>query len=133
MGATPTRPAPRSVPLPRVAPLLAYSLLPACAARAATKDEEELNEDIYNFDGDAVRPTAAETPRLTLQDGFEDADLPEDQADDANIVESGAAPDDPAHAQANAVRVTTPYMTKYERARVLGTRALQISCVGASY
>ncbi|KAG8956131.1 DNA-directed RNA polymerases I II and III subunit RPABC2 [Tulasnella sp. 419] len=27
----------------------------------------------------------------------------------------------------NEVRVTTPYMTKYERARVLGTRALQIS------
>jgi len=25
--------------------------------------------------------------------------------------------------------VTTPYMTKYERARVLGTRALQIRCV----
>ena len=96
-------------------------------------DEEELNEDIYNFDGDAVRSTAVVTSRLTLQDGFEDADLPEDQADDANIVESGAAPDDPAHAQANAVRVTTPYMTKYERARVLGTRALQISCVGASY
>ena len=23
-------------------------------------------------------------------------------------------------------RITTPYMTKYERARVLGTRALQI-------
>ncbi|KAI0936865.1 hypothetical protein AcW1_000991 [Taiwanofungus camphoratus] len=29
--------------------------------------------------------------------------------------------------QANKVRVTTPYLTKYERARVLGTRALQIS------
>lgn len=26
----------------------------------------------------------------------------------------------------NEVRVTTPYMTKYERARILGTRALQI-------
>ena len=26
-------------------------------------------------------------------------------------------------------RSTTPYMTKYERARVLGTRALQIRCV----
>ena len=25
-------------------------------------------------------------------------------------------------------RSTTPYMTKYERARVLGTRALQIRC-----
>ena len=25
-------------------------------------------------------------------------------------------------------RTTTPYMTKYERARILGTRALQIRC-----
>jgi DNA-directed RNA polymerase I, II, and III subunit RPABC2 len=30
--------------------------------------------------------------------------------------------------QANKVRVTTPYLTKYERARILGTRALQIRC-----
>lgn len=30
---------------------------------------------------------------------------------------------------ANEKRTTTPYMTKYERARVLGTRALQIRCV----
>ncbi|KAF7793431.1 hypothetical protein EIP86_004543 [Pleurotus ostreatoroseus] len=29
--------------------------------------------------------------------------------------------------QPNKTRVTTPYLTKYERARVLGTRALQIS------
>lgn len=29
--------------------------------------------------------------------------------------------------QPNKVRTTTPYMTKYERARILGTRALQIS------
>ncbi|KAF8506719.1 subunit common to RNA polymerase I [Russula emetica] len=29
--------------------------------------------------------------------------------------------------QPNKVRVTTPYLTKYERARILGTRALQIS------
>ena len=28
--------------------------------------------------------------------------------------------------QEPAKRITTPYMTKYERARVLGTRALQI-------
>lgn len=33
----------------------------------------------------------------------------------------------------NAVRVTTPYMTKYERARVLGTRALQIRYVFLSF
>lgn len=30
---------------------------------------------------------------------------------------------------ANDERTTTPYMTKYERARVLGTRALQIRFV----
>lgn len=29
----------------------------------------------------------------------------------------------------NDKRTTTPYLTKYERARVLGTRALQIRCV----
>ena len=32
-------------------------------------------------------------------------------------------------AVAECDRQTTPYMTKYERARVLGTRALQIRCV----
>jgi len=32
-----------------------------------------------------------------------------------------------AEPQPNKVRITTPYLTKYERARVLGTRALQIS------
>ena len=31
--------------------------------------------------------------------------------------------------QPNKVRVTTPYLTKYERARILGTRALQIKLV----
>lgn len=29
----------------------------------------------------------------------------------------------------NKIRITTPYLTKYERARVLGTRALQIRLV----
>lgn len=29
----------------------------------------------------------------------------------------------------NKVRITTPYLTKYERARILGTRALQIRSV----
>lgn len=33
------------------------------------------------------------------------------------------------HRKPNAIRITTPYLTKYERARILGTRALQIRCV----
>lgn len=54
-------------------------------------------------------------------------ELGEGENGEGNIVESGVhgAPGSrPAHA--NAERVTTPYMTKYERARILGTRALQI-------
>lgn len=46
---------------------------------------------------------------------------------DANMVEAA-----PVHAKRdlkvpNEKRATTPYMTKYEKARILGTRALQIS------
>lgn len=43
------------------------------------------------------------------------------------VVHSGQPGDSTLAGQPNAVRTTTPYMTKYERARILGTRALQIS------
>ncbi|CAO1620479.1 unnamed protein product [Sympodiomycopsis kandeliae] len=45
------------------------------------------------------------------------------------IVESGdpTAYGGDGNGVANEERITTPYMTKYERARILGTRALQIS------
>lgn len=45
------------------------------------------------------------------KDGFELEELP-DEEDTRNT---------------QALRITTPYLTKYERARVLGTRAMQIS------
>jgi hypothetical protein len=38
-----------------------------------------------------------------------------------------------AEKQPNKIRITTPYMTKYEKARVLGTRALQIRYVYDPY
>ncbi|CAG2106464.1 unnamed protein product [Medioppia subpectinata] len=47
-----------------------------------------------------------------------------DQMDDENVDVLAATQHTP---QVNAKRITTPYMTKYERARVLGTRALQIA------
>ena len=46
-------------------------------------------------------------------------------AGDASAVGAGLQ----GERQANKVRITTPYLTKYERARILGTRALQIRCV----
>lgn len=39
---------------------------------------------------------------------------------------SAAAPGAQPERQPNKDRITTPYLTKYERARILGTRALQI-------
>ncbi|GAA5934378.1 hypothetical protein JCM21900_001801 [Sporobolomyces salmonicolor] len=44
----------------------------------------------------------------------------------ADVVQVGE-PNGAVPKEANKERVTTPYMTKYERARILGTRALQIS------
>ncbi|ORY53383.1 DNA-directed RNA polymerases I, II, and III subunit RPABC2-like protein [Leucosporidium creatinivorum] len=71
-------------------------------------------------------------------DDFEQNHLEEDDyalrsdeefaGDAGDIIESGAAPPGAVRAkEANKERVTTPYMTKYEKARILGTRALQIS------
>lgn len=56
-------------------------------------------------------------------------DLPvgdEEELDDDNIVAT-APVSATARKRDRRERVTTPYMTKYERARILGTRALQIS------
>merc|ERR1712157_125515 len=44
--------------------------------------------------------------------------------ENVDVLPAGEGGGDPRQ---NQNRVTTPYMTKYERARVLGTRALQIS------
>ncbi|KAG8178030.1 hypothetical protein JTE90_015832 [Oedothorax gibbosus] len=55
----------------------------------------------------------------------EDEGLDEiEQNEDDNIELLPAGDQQP---QQNQKRITTPYMTKYERARVLGTRALQIA------
>ena len=64
-------------------------------------------------------------------DDFEDADdagddldeLAEGEGENVAILPSGEA----GVAASGADRQTTPFMTKYERARVLGTRALQIA------
>eukprot|EP00955_Chlamydomonas_euryale_P058542 357105-Chlamydomonas_euryale.AAC.1 len=52
-----------------------------------------------------------------------DVENPEDAID---ILEGDAA--GPAGGAEDRPRITTRYMTKYEKARVLGTRALQIRC-----
>lgn len=64
-------------------------------------------------------------------DGDTGADL--DHYGDDQVVHSSAGGPIPSgaveHDRPNAERITTPYMTKYEKARILGTRALQIRYV----
>lgn len=79
----------------------------------------------------------AEEAYMNDGDDFEQ-ELVEEQQDEAgfnpldenNVVESGQPLDgEVARAVPKDQRSTTPYMTKYERARILGTRALQIRYV----
>ncbi|XP_053434602.1 DNA-directed RNA polymerases I, II, and III subunit RPABC2-like [Nycticebus coucang] len=71
------------------------------------------NED--NFDGD-------DFDDVEEDEGLDDLENAEEEGqENVEILPSGERP------QANQKRITTPYMTKYEPARMLGTRALQIA------
>lgn len=75
-----------------------------------------------NFSGDEFQePAGDEDHEMKAEDG-------------RTIVNGGLGPDDVPRAKTakelavpKEERTTTPYMTKYEKARILGTRALQIS------
>lgn len=78
-------------------------------------DDDNANDDIGyepydDYEADNVEEEAAVVDESRV-------DILED------VMNGGEAGD----VQETRERVTTPYMTKYERARVLGTRALQIS------
>ena len=59
---------------------------------------------------------APEAPDAQLEQGYADQEAKGDEEEE-----------DDAEALLKATRITTPYLTKYEKARILGTRALQIS------
>ncbi|KAL6103335.1 polr2f [Pungitius sinensis] len=70
------------------------------------------------------------------EDNFDDGDFEDAEEDDGLDDLENVGDEDRENVQilpagegqqANLKRITTPYMTKYERARVLGTRALQIA------
>lgn len=70
---------------------------------------------LSSFDGD-------DFDDVEEDEGLDDLENAEEEGqENVEILPSGERP------QANQKRITTPYMTKYERARVLGTRALQIA------
>lgn len=87
--------------------------------------------------GNQILEALTLTTRHQHTQGYQNADdaqefleAQHEMEDQQQVVESGERPDGvDVPDKANEERVTTPYMTKYERARILGTRALQISSV----
>lgn len=101
--------------------------------------EEAYNEGPENFD-DFDQPDHFSDNEFQEPEGENDAqaangDVEMKAADGRTIVNGGLGPEDSVRRAKTAKelsipkekRTTTPYMTKYERARILGTRALQIS------
>uniref|UniRef100_A0A8C3GF59 DNA-directed RNA polymerases I, II, and III subunit RPABC2 n=1 Tax=Cairina moschata TaxID=8855 RepID=A0A8C3GF59_CAIMO len=83
--------------------------------RAAGQEGDKMSDNEDNFDGD-------DFDDVEEDEGLEDLENAEEEGqENVEILPSGE------RQAANQKRITTPYMTKYERARVLGTRALQIA------
>uniref|UniRef100_H9GM50 DNA-directed RNA polymerases I, II, and III subunit RPABC2 n=1 Tax=Anolis carolinensis TaxID=28377 RepID=H9GM50_ANOCA len=84
--------------------------------RCSLKQESgKMSDNEDNFDGD-------DFDDVEEDEGLDDLENAEEEGqENVEILPSGE------RQQANQKRITTPYMTKYERARVLGTRALQIA------
>uniref|UniRef100_A0A670IQG2 DNA-directed RNA polymerases I, II, and III subunit RPABC2 n=1 Tax=Podarcis muralis TaxID=64176 RepID=A0A670IQG2_PODMU len=80
-----------------------------------TRKRRSMSDNEDNFDGD-------DFDDVEEDEGLDDLENAEEEGqENVEILPSGE------RQQANQKRITTPYMTKYERARVLGTRALQIA------
>lgn len=74
-----------------------------------------------NQDGEQAETGEQDANQTNGVDGYTggDQEMADSQAAPAPAQQQGER-------QPNKVRVTTRYLTKYERARILGTRALQI-------
>ncbi|XP_034632745.1 DNA-directed RNA polymerases I, II, and III subunit RPABC2 isoform X1 [Trachemys scripta elegans] len=88
---------------------------PAACPTTRTSEKEAGARVRPGFDGD-------DFDDVEEDEGLDDLENAEEEGqENVEILPSGE------RQQANQKRITTPYMTKYERARVLGTRALQIA------
>ena len=84
---------------------------------------------VFNDDEQPDGSTAADTndDDNDMHDDEDALDVTGEREDVGVVGMGGGAGDDSGPAAAPSERITTRYLTKYERARVLGTRALQIS------
>lgn len=90
-------------------------------AELADYDDLEEVADFADADEQADRDDDVEDNGLHLQDGEKTI-----VTADSSAAATKKTTSNKDKKISNEKRTTTPYMTKYERARVLGTRALQI-------
>jgi DNA-directed RNA polymerases I, II, and III subunit RPABC2 len=91
-------------------------------------DDEDPVDSGYDNDGgifDEDQPEADED--MPGENGNDEEEDGLDVTGERTIVGMGEEETVPMSSTTGAERITTRYLTKYERARVLGTRALQIS------
>jgi len=81
-------------------------------------NEENQNQEV----GEDGAPVNGEVSHADANGAENDQDITNGQEQQQSTAGAGIT----GERQPNKVRVTTPYLTKYERARILGTRALQI-------
>ena len=86
-----------------------------------------MEEDHEDYGDDDVDRDDAIDHDLPDEDEDADADADAREVIDSDDPLDGRGRRGPGRAVPRHERTTTPYMTKYERARILGTRALQIS------
>ncbi|KAF9571312.1 DNA-directed RNA polymerases I II and III subunit RPABC2 [Mortierella alpina] len=91
--------------------------------------EDDYEGEDYNNDGYPMEPEDEDVEEMEpelLEDETDENGNPVSRKDRVDIGKPAGFPL-PPKAVAKEDRTTTPYMTKYERARILGARALQIS------
>lgn len=94
---------------------LRHGWRPEVGRTSAGEKGSKMSDNEDNFDGD-------DFDDVEEDEGLDDLENVEEEGqENVEILPSGE------RQAANQKRITTPYMTKYERARVLGTRALQIA------
>ncbi|KAJ9068194.1 subunit common to RNA polymerases I, II, and III [Entomophthora muscae] len=94
----------------------------------------ELNENVIE-EKDLLDEVAEESKAKTLKKKSKSKDKSKKKSSenqDIMVIESQLSPSingskNATELKQSKVRVTTPYMTKYEKARILGSRALQLS------
>lgn len=126
----------RRVPRARVAALRAARALASVARRANGRGEErsiaqtameDAEERDYGDEDVAIDDDLADADAIADDDDADDAPTIVDSDERAGGARRGSTRRGGGGAVPRHERTTTPYMTKYERARILGTRALQIS------